>query len=88
VGFPNRKEAYGLEVWFKVSRIEICDPEKNVVKASFTSSHGRRQLFLQKYGNDSRVKNRMLGFRLMIRSLENALKSGIYSLLWAWVSVA
>jgi hypothetical protein len=37
---------------------------------------------------DSRVKNRMLGFRLMIRCLENALKSSIYSLLWAWALVA
>jgi hypothetical protein len=37
---------------------------------------------------DSRVKNRMLGFRLIIGCPENDLKSGIYSLLWAWALVA
>jgi hypothetical protein len=35
---------------------------RNVVKVSFTFSHRRRQLYLQKYGKDSRVKNRELGF--------------------------
>jgi hypothetical protein len=37
----------------------------------------------------STVRNtRILGFRLIIGCLENALKSSIYSLSWAWVSVA
>jgi hypothetical protein len=45
-------------------------------------------VYLQKYGKDSRAKNRALGFRLIIRCLENALKGGIYSLLWAWALVA
>jgi len=37
---------------------------------------------------DTRVKYHILGFRLITGCLENALKGGIYSLLWAWISVA
>jgi len=36
---------------------------------------------------NTRVKYRSLGFRMIIGCLENAIKDGIYNLLWAWVKI-
>jgi len=38
--------------------------------------------------SDTKVQYRILGFRLIIGCLESVSNGGIYSLLWAWVSVA
>jgi hypothetical protein len=81
-------EACGLGSRIKGFEIAMCDLGRKWSRLVLPFPTDGANCTCKKYGKDSRVVNRILGFRLRIRCLENALKSSIYSLLWAWALVA
>lgn len=56
------------KVWLKGSEIAICDPRKTWSRLVLPFPTDGANCTCKKYGKDSRVRNRILEFRLMIRS--------------------